>query len=66
MNACLKIDDVDGDDDDFNELLKDLGKETTSSNAGFSIFNIFGGGKKEVTRTDVEKDVKLAVFDEMQ
>ena len=48
MNSCLKIDEHDGDDEDFEELLKDLGKETVSSNAGFSLFNIFGSSKKEV------------------
>ena len=65
MNHCLRIDDEDENEDNFEELLKDLGKETVNSNAGFTLFGLFGS-KKEVQRTDVEKDVKLAVFEEMQ
>ena len=49
----------------MEELLKDLGKETANSNQGFTLFGFFGG-KKEVQRTDVDKDVKSAVFEEIQ
>ena len=65
LNHCLKIEDEVGEEENMEELLQDLGKETANANQGFTLFG-FWGGKKEVARTDVERDVKSAVFEEIQ
>ena len=64
MNHCLKIEDEGEGEENVEDLLKDLGKETDSSNQGFTLFGFFGS-KKEVQRTDVDRDVKSAVFEEI-
>ena len=66
LNHCLKIkEDSSNEEENVEELLKDLGKQTATENTGFSLFGFWGGGKREVVRQDVDEMVKQAVFAEI-
>ena len=63
VNHCLKIKTDDGEDEEENvdQMLKDLGKQPTNENSGFS-FWIWGGGKREVGRPDQDTKNKNVIF----
>ena len=53
INHCLKIktDDAENEDENVEELLKDLGKQPSNESSTFN-FWFWGGGKREVGRPD--------------
>ena len=59
LNHCLKIkEEDDTEEEHVEEMLKDLGKQDSNVNTGFSLFGFWGSGKKEVVRADVDEMLK--------
>ena len=64
---CLKIkEDSSNEEENVEEMLKDLGKQTAAEHTGFSLFGWWGSGKRgEPVRQDVDGMVEQAVFAEI-